>query len=1011
MKRLSVYCILLIAALAGCSRETIDVPGEKAAPLVISFGSESNVTVLSRSTLGDYPENRVHNIYIAVFNSEGQKVYTHFFDADNLKAKAADVESATDACWYVSNTTDASNSRTTGCIKIPVNPGTGYTLYGISNLDADMVNVSSDRLGAEITAEADLKDFVVTLNQNVISRNGYFPMSGVVDGVTVDNSGYIKADGNTANLQLRRMDAKVRFVFQTGTTPDANGQVIKSFTPGQWKVVNIPRKTYVLPYAERGITATAGYDAGTTADDFFASNAVQFEKFPTETRSEFSFYMLENRMTPKKTAAKFADRDRQVKTAEGLNGEWEYANDLSTYVVVTGRVEMDLVNDDAGQTLGGEVQYIIHLGDFGTNGSPNDFSTHRNTSYTYTVTVNSVNNIRVEVDTETTENQPGATGTITIAKEEIALCDAHYVAKTLTFHAKHITDDLTWYVKTPFCDGKPQLIEGEDVPTGLDYKWCHFRLNEKNTAGNYYENRRRKYTPDAYDAVTNPGGEMDIITLVKYIKAQKKLYDDPLRRDESAFDNTPEADGGPKICLTVHVDEYYYDAHPITGEKRTTLWKEFVNQPDRMMHILCNSNISKDQESRSTGSVVTIQQKSIQSIFDTRVSNTSFSTAWGMEHKDEYPDIWTYGKGVQINSSGVVSPSENRGNNELYNGRLNTMREWGLVNANGTTFDTEVPWDRYMAVEVENDIPELSDEYRYLRYSCMTRNRDNNGNGKIDQDEVRWYLASIRQLVGVWIGADVIDHDGRLYNRTATEMDSNDEGVWRQHIISSTAYADNSNNPTVVWSEEGSATGDLGGSYVWSNKKVTRWSVRCVRNLGTANETKTEGYDLTETPNDYIDVTENTDGSYTFDNINLNQTAMRYYTSRELDYDDELSEQNRVYKKFEAAPSASAKTFGATNFQNMNDAVSKQSTNPYCPPGYRLPNQRELTLMRYYIPANFWSGTPFTRTYYSMGSLTDGKYKGKTNRTGYGYSGGNIFLDQGSTTTTVRCVKDIYSAD
>ena len=226
---------------------------------------------------------------------------------------------------------------------------------------------------------------------------------------------------------------------------------------------------------------------------------------------------------------------------QNLNGEWEYANNLSTYVIVTGRVEMDLVNDDAGQTLGGEVQYIIHLGDFGTGGNISDFSTLRNTSYTYTVTVNSVNNIRVEVDTETTENQPGATGSVTIAKEEIALCDAHYVSKTLTFHAKYITDDLTWYVKTPFCDGKPQIIEGEDVPTGLDYKWCHFRLNQKDGEGNYYVKKRRKYTPEAYNAITCPDGEMDIITLVKYIKAQKKLYDDPQLSSTSDFDNTSEA--------------------------------------------------------------------------------------------------------------------------------------------------------------------------------------------------------------------------------------------------------------------------------------------------------------------------------------------------------------------------------------------------------------------------------------------------------------------------------------
>ena len=37
-------------------------------------------------------------------------------------------------------------------------------------------------------------------------------------------------------------------------------------------------------------------------------------------------------------------------------------------------------------------------------------------------------------------------GDVTIAKEEVALCDAHYVSKTITFHAKYVSDDLTWYV-------------------------------------------------------------------------------------------------------------------------------------------------------------------------------------------------------------------------------------------------------------------------------------------------------------------------------------------------------------------------------------------------------------------------------------------------------------------------------------------------------------------------------------------------------------------------------------
>ena len=48
-----------------------------------------------------------------------------------------------------------------------------------------------------------------------------------------------------------------------------------------------------------------------------------------------------------------------------------------------------------------------------------------------------------------------------------------------------------------------------------------------------------------------------------------------------------------------------------------------------------------------------------------------------------------------------------------------------------------------MNFEVDNDTPQLQDACKNLRYSCMTRNRDNNGDGVIDRNEIRWYTASI----------------------------------------------------------------------------------------------------------------------------------------------------------------------------------------------------------------------------------------------------------------------------
>ena len=45
-----------------------------------------------------------------------------------------------------------------------------------------------------------------------------------------------------------------------------------------------------------------------------------------------------------------------------------------------------------------------------------------------------------------------------------------------------------------------------------------------------------------------------------------------------------------------------------------------------------------------------------------------------------------------------------------------------------------------------------TDVYR----ACMSRNRDENGNGRIDADEVKWYLATVDQYKGLWIGEDLL---------------------------------------------------------------------------------------------------------------------------------------------------------------------------------------------------------------------------------------------------------------
>lgn len=1052
-KRILNTIVLWAAALTciSCVKEnfTPSQSGVGEARFLLDFGVKDDIAIQTKSTLDAKAESRVFNLYVFVFNRNGDKVTGEYFDSKNLKASAEEVRNATDNCWYVSNST-----TTTGSVLFNCSAGEGFTLYVLSNLDSDMVRISSDVLAATVKTEDDLKNFTAYLNQKIVTRNGYFPMSGKISDITInDSNGATSGKTNiTGKVMLTRIDAKVRFVFKTGNTPDAQGQTIKSFEPRQWKVVNVPRTGYILPRNEDCVNvapATAKEDYSKYAAGFFDTEFVNFEDFPETGTSGFSFYMMENRQTPKKALAGYQDRSRAQKLASGLNEKctvtysldgqeisrdmrmFEYANDFSTYVVVTGYVEMELVDDKAGKVLGGDVQYIIHLGDWGRNIA--DFNTERNTSYTYTVTVNSVNNIRVEVETskgavsDVKENQPGASGQISIAKEEIALCDCHYVSKTISFHLTNffnnsdiskdncIVDELTWAVKTPFGEGEPITEGGVDVTSGLDYKWVHFRLNKLDANGKYYSDKRRKYTPRTMETKIEwqenkeddgtPGlagfhndGIMDVAQLCVFIKNEVHKYlDNPA---SSAFDNLGSTDLSlPKISLTVFVDEYYYEKHPITGDEKPDLWKTFVNAEDRKLHILCNSEKSKDLESSSTGSVVTIQQRSIQCIYNTDPSYTVLQTAWGVENQDEYDGRWD--KYWSETSGG------NRGNGKRLNGLYNSCKEWELSPA-GTSnaFTTGVQWSKYMNYEVDNDTPHLQSNYQYMRYACLTRNRDNDGDGKIDRNEVRWYLASINQLLGLYVGDAILNANTRLYNKSPEDKQSDDYNKWQQHIVSSTLFGSNSNDPTMLWAEEGTSTSNF--YHGWADVGGT--AIRCVRNLGYIDGKNDESYDIDKEFDDYITAEKQSDGSYIFTCTHLNEKALRYYTSKELILSDERALENCLYKKFQSSPTSSA--ISSQVFREYNETVDKAidegRVNPYCPEGYRTPSQTEAAVMRYYMEG--WNESSMTRTYWSLGKLGPNPKKDKNGndlrKYGFSVQETNITVNDYAV-NSVRCVRDI----
>ena len=1020
-----IFCLLGSLLLGGCVRDPITdgMQREGEAMVTLAFGDTSfeHVQINTRATLGTGAESRVMNLYVFIFDAAGRRRYGYYFDRDNQQDSEAAARNGDTNCWWVRNYTESDgdydvkkpNAHTHGVIRMKAPLLENGRMYIISNINADMLNISPEKLD-QVQAEQDLLAMTAKLNQLVTSRNGSFSMSGMADDVDIIGNDQMTIGGDaTARIPLTRMDAKVEVRIRVSSEPitsvDPNNpdntmvSKIKQFVPSSWQVINLPESSFIVANAN---DANGG---------FFDSREVVFEDLWNESEAErpagtsgqvngFSFYMLENGPKCKKSVnGIYRLRDRRIKNADGTyntaNGMWEYAPETGTYLIIKGDVEMNVDTSLEGQQqLTAEVVYYVHLGNI--KSSMDDYEVKRNTHYIYNITIKGVDKIQLEVETKTQEDESGAMGHVYIAKESVYTFDAHYGQRVFSFDQAFIDPDVvTWYVKTPFGrEGRPDKIGDVEVPNGLDYKWVKFVVNDRTDSG--YSVNNRSY----------PGEDqvMDVLEFSSYIKEQKRRFDES-PGDLSYHDFRPHYDASfPegqqtrwRIYVTVFVDEYYYDSDPITGEVRPQLWKEFVNKTNRVMHLLSDSQVSADGDSSVTGSIVTIRQRPIMTIYN--VESANVSTAWGSESIDETGPVegddsflWYYSRKERLTSDGnndviLGGKVPNQYNTSQDNGLYNTARIWSLVSGNAYV---SKPWKDFLDYDRPNDYRDAGgtghnivflrdeDEIATARYSCLMRNRDNNGNGRIDADEIRWYLASINQLTALYMGDQGLEKEARLYPPTkALEPNVKDaDGFWpwRVHIISSTSSADAEQGPVILWAEEGISTGAYFAP--WShgngaNHKPARYSIRCVRNLGMdpANEVEAQQnlMNASHIPDRSITVVAPTgpvtsNSVYTFDLSALNVESIRpYVLEKDLITSDETGQDSWLYSKFETGPVAD-KTY---TYQELKEALDRGIS--VCPEDYRVPNIREATLMANYIPSSsaWWNGgkTFLCTTWYSFG--------------------------------------------
>ena len=708
-----------------------------------------------------------------------------------------------------------------------------------------------------------------------IQVSSSFLMTGAANGgnvVNINKSGSVEttSSGNEDMIRLSRVVSKVRFNIGI-----AAGQSGKSFKAKKYSIVNVACVGPLFSSDDAGIEKIYSVEPVKTnfnsISGIFSPNDVD-----ASGRQFFEVYLPENKQNAINNVSKWHERE-----SDGMSIPKVFVNapEFGTYVVLEGTY----TEQTASYTRDASVTYFIHLGDCTSN--VNDYNVVRNSTYTFNVSISGVNNIIVEAKQENeSQEQPGAEGIVMeygTAGKTLSL-DSHYEYMVMRFYMndiKNLKDEGLGYVyQISDLGNQSDVMMVTDKVTGnlngATTDWVEFAVG-----GTYSSSATERGTAVAY-----PGkGKSSLYNINSFLKL---LYDNA---DFNTF-WTGGSKTNPYIDVTCFVDENYYPSKS---------WNEYVNDVPKRTFYVANS-VSESKDNRSVYATVAygLNQCNIQTFYDRTQAGTV--VAYGCETTNDEA-----GKGF---SAGPVSSGT-----DSWNGRNNQVRD--LVKY--SIFSSyRISW---------KDLASNKSFYR----ACMSRNRDLNGDGVIDDNEIRWYAPTLKQYAGLWLGESVISTDSRLFNKPTSILGTNpsDNAGGGNRMI----YWTSTNNVCDYFAEEGMATNNA-TSGVWSASYL-----RCVRNLQSYDE----GYD--KTPSNYY--TSTTQDGYTKLSLDrIDASALNVSGEQgELNNHNERQDDNKPAKSFLVA----SQILSGATMQNVVEGSYTCAKNYTYDSGYkwRVPNQREFILM------------------------------------------------------------------
>lgn len=918
------YLLMGVALLlSSCSEDIFPGGSESNEDVTISlaYSDVSPRDIVVNSRATDAEERHLDNLYIYIFDGNG-----------NLKGYKG-IEGEVNLNQNTSSTTKA---EITG---IKTRSGESY-IYAVANISTGLypVETSSGTVAAnklpinlnEETARAGGYDF--TLNQlkaltfkrnnTSIDITSAFLMSGAVQDGNLVN---ITTAGTIASgdnaIRLSRIVSKVKFTIKAANTTG----VTRSFKLDTYDIMNIAVDGSLVGKIDgnsRNKTINVNNNIGNTVRPNDVENDAQF----------FEVYLPENLQDAVNNVTTQAEREDD---SQSIPKEFTNAPANGTYVVLKGKYE----ETTSSSTKSADVTYYVHLGD--CTKDKNNYDVERNCKYTYNITVAGVEKIIVEAKKESGADQPGAEGVVLEygATGKNMTLDSHYEYMVMRFYQDDIQKlkraGKGYFYQVYALGNHTDVINvgattiGKD--NGVDTSWIQFAI--KNSV--YSEDKSNRGIACNYPGTKSS----DLYTVENFLKY---LYNNATN---SSIWKGYDYNKGYYLDATCFISENYY---------KNLTWNQYVNDVDKRAFYVANEvKTSNDGRSVYAQTQYGLTQYNIQTFYDR--SKAGSITAYGCEtiNDEEGKDFSVNGGGSKYNSSGT----------DTWNGRTNMVAD---INKSTDTWET------------------LKTNKSLIK-ACMSRNRDLNGDGKISDDEIRWYAPTISQYIGIWIGEEIMSGESKLFNKATSTLKGESDRM---------LYYSSTNGQNTYFSEEGLAT----NHYNYNNTAYPPKLVRCLRNLKSNdvgyNRTPAKYYTYESsvvTLNNVDEKALNTSGEQGELNAHtersaLNKPAKKFKISNEKYYGEGYTDWQGNWHWTEVTPTQEHVVDGTFKCYNKYEEGDKK---------WRVPNQRELSVM-FLVDKDKITNT-YCRTIFSNTNF----------RKSWTYSS-NIFtmdVNKWNATGSVRCIK------